>query len=155
MAGAPAWLAVGGGRGATVLARQAIGFALGGFALVVTYYVIPQAYVGRGVLGIALVFGFVAVTTFRAAFLRLVEVEVFKRRILVLGAGERASQIHNRLRRRRTHPLPCLTRERCLVRFQQKIRRTPQRAVRRPPFPGTHIPRRSRDHTVMQRLRKR
>jgi sugar transferase (PEP-CTERM system associated) len=83
-----------------LLARQAIGFALGGFALVVTYYVVPQAYVGRGVFGIALVFGFVAVTTFRAAFLRLVEVEVFKRRILVLGAGERASQIHNRLRRR-------------------------------------------------------
>jgi sugar transferase (PEP-CTERM system associated) len=83
-----------------LLARQAIGFVLGGFALVVTYYVVPQAYVGRGVLGLALVFGFVAVTAFRAVFLRLVEVEVFKRRILVLGAGERASQIHNRLRRR-------------------------------------------------------
>ncbi len=83
-----------------LLARQAIGFALGGFGLVVAYYVIPQAYVGRGVLGLALLIGFLAVTGFRAAFQRLVEVEAFKRRILVLGAGERASQIHSRLRRR-------------------------------------------------------
>jgi sugar transferase (PEP-CTERM system associated) len=83
-----------------LLARQAIGFALGGFGLVVAYYVVPRAYVGRGVLGLALVIGFFAVTAFRAAFLRLVEVEAFKRRILVLGAGERAAQIHSRLRRR-------------------------------------------------------
>jgi len=83
-----------------LLARQAIGFALGGLALVVAFYLIPQAHVGRGVLGIALVLGFLAVTAFRAGFLRLVEVEAFKRRILVLGAGARASQIHNRLRRR-------------------------------------------------------
>ena len=83
-----------------LLARQAVAFVLGGFGLVVAYYVLPQAYVGRGVLGIALVIGFVAVTTFRAAFLRLVEVDVFKRRVLILGAGKRAVQIHNRMRRR-------------------------------------------------------
>lgn len=83
-----------------LLARQAIGFGLGGFGLVVAYYVVPQAYVGRGVLGIALVIGFLAVTAFRAAFMRLVEIEAFKRRVLVLGAGERASLIHYRLRRR-------------------------------------------------------
>lgn len=83
-----------------LLARQAVGFALGGLGLVVAYYVLPKAYVGRGVLGIALALGFVAVTAFRAAFLQLVEVEAFKRRILVLGGGTRASQIHNRMRRR-------------------------------------------------------
>ncbi|SEL09001.1 sugar transferase, PEP-CTERM system associated/exopolysaccharide biosynthesis polyprenyl glycosylphosphotransferase [Pseudoxanthomonas sp. GM95] len=83
-----------------LLARQAIGFSLGGLGLVVAYYIIPQAYVGRGVLGLALVIGFISVTAFRAVFLRLVELESFKRRILVLGAGERASHIHKRLRRR-------------------------------------------------------
>ncbi|MEW9573383.1 TIGR03013 family XrtA/PEP-CTERM system glycosyltransferase [Rhodanobacter sp. Si-c] len=83
-----------------LLARQAVGFMLGGLGLVVAYYVLPKAYMGRGVLGIALAVGFVAVTAFRAAFLRLVEVEVFKRRILILGGGARASQIHNRMRRR-------------------------------------------------------
>lgn len=83
-----------------LLARQAIGFLLGALGLVVAFYVVPKAHLGRGVLGIALVLGFVAVTAFRAAFTRLVEVEAFKRRILVLGAGVRASQIHSRMRRR-------------------------------------------------------
>ncbi len=83
-----------------LLARQGVGFVLGGLGLVVAYYVVPQAYVGRGVLGIALVIGFIAVTALRALFLRLVEVESFKRRVLILGAGMRASQIHSRMRRR-------------------------------------------------------
>ena len=83
-----------------LLARQAIGFVLGGLGLIVAYYLVPQAYVGRGVFGISMVVGFVSVTAFRAAFLRLVEVEAFKRRILVLGGGERAAQIHDRMRRR-------------------------------------------------------
>lgn len=83
-----------------LLARQAIGFLLGGLGLMVIFYLLPQAYLGRGVLGMALLLGFVAVTAFRAIFLRLVEVEAFKRRILVLGAGSRAAQIHTRMRRR-------------------------------------------------------
>jgi sugar transferase (PEP-CTERM system associated) len=83
-----------------LLARQTVGFILGIFGLVIAYYLVPQAYVGRGVMGIALALGFVAVTGFRALFLRLVEVEAFKRRVLILGAGMRASQIHNRMRRR-------------------------------------------------------
>lgn len=83
-----------------LLARQAVAFVLGGFGLVVAYYVLPQAYVGRGVLGIALIIGFVIVTGFRAGFLRLVEVDAFKRRVLILGAGKRASQIHFQMRRR-------------------------------------------------------
>ena len=83
-----------------LLARQAVGFTLGCLGLIVAYYVLPMAFMGRGVLGLALVIGFVTVTAFRAAFLRLVEVEVFKRRILVLGGGTRASQIHSRMRRR-------------------------------------------------------
>ena len=83
-----------------LLARQAVGFVLGGLGLIVAYYVVPKAYVGRGVFGIALVVGFLAVTAFRAGFQRLVEVEALKRRILVLGSGVRASQIHSRMRRR-------------------------------------------------------
>ncbi|MBB3228589.1 sugar transferase (PEP-CTERM system associated) [Luteibacter sp. Sphag1AF] len=83
-----------------IVARQAVAFILGGIGLVVVYYAIPQAYVGRGVLSMALVIGFLAVATFRIAFMRLVELEALKRRVLILGAGERAAQIHNRMRRR-------------------------------------------------------
>jgi sugar transferase (PEP-CTERM system associated) len=81
------------------MVRQIVGFVLGGFGLFVMYYVLPQAYVGRGVLFIALVLGFVAVAVFRTLFLRLVDAKVFQRRVLVLGAGERAEQIHSRMRR--------------------------------------------------------
>jgi sugar transferase (PEP-CTERM system associated) len=80
--------------------RQAVGFALGGSALLVLYYAFPPAYIGRGVLGIALVVGFFAVVAFRVVFLRLIDADLFKRRVLVLGAGARAAQIAQRMRRR-------------------------------------------------------
>jgi len=82
------------------MARHAIAFVFGGLALVVGYYVIPQAYVGRGVLGMALLIGLLATAAFRALFMRLVELEALKRRVIVLGAGQRAAQIHTRMRRR-------------------------------------------------------
>jgi sugar transferase (PEP-CTERM system associated) len=83
-----------------LLARQAVAFVLGGVMLVIGYYVLPQAYVGRGVLAIALTLGFMLVLSIRIVFLQLVEVESLKRRVLILGAGNRASQIHNQMRRR-------------------------------------------------------
>jgi sugar transferase (PEP-CTERM system associated) len=83
-----------------LLARQAVAFVLGGVLLVVGYYVVPQAYVGRGVLAIALSLGFALVMGSRMLFLQLVEVEALKRRVLILGAGTRAAQIHNQMRRR-------------------------------------------------------
>jgi sugar transferase (PEP-CTERM system associated) len=83
-----------------LIARQAVGFVIGGVALIIFYYIVPQAYIGRSVLGIALVFGFVAVAAFRVAFMRLVDTESLKRRVLVLGAGRRAALIPQRMRRR-------------------------------------------------------
>lgn len=80
--------------------RQAVGFVLGGSALLVLYYAYPPAYIGRGVLGLSLVVGFFAVAAFRVVFLRLVDANLFKRRVLVLGAGARAAQIEQRMRRR-------------------------------------------------------
>lgn len=83
-----------------LLARQVVAFALGGVGLIVAYYVVPQAYVGRGVMGIALLLGLILVMAFRSMFMRLVEIEALKRQVLILGAGHRAAQIHNRMRRR-------------------------------------------------------
>jgi sugar transferase (PEP-CTERM system associated) len=81
------------------LARQVVGFVLGGFGLFVMYYVLPQARVGRGVLAIALVLGFVAVTGFRVLFLYLLDARVLQRRVVILGAGRRAEEIYSRMRR--------------------------------------------------------
>jgi sugar transferase (PEP-CTERM system associated) len=82
------------------VARQAVAFVIGGLMLVVGYYIVPQAYVGRGVLFLALLTGFLAVMMFRLLFMRMVEIESLKPRILILGTGQRAAQIHNRMRRR-------------------------------------------------------
>ncbi|WP_019465574.1 TIGR03013 family XrtA/PEP-CTERM system glycosyltransferase [Dyella japonica] len=83
-----------------LVARQFVAFVLGGVLLVIGYYIVPQAYVGRGVLAIALTLGFVLVLALRTLFLQLVEVDALKRRVLILGAGNRAAQIHNQMRRR-------------------------------------------------------
>ena len=83
-----------------VVARQAVAFVIGGLLLIIGYYVVPQAYVGRGVLGLALAIGFLAVMAFRLLFMRMVEIESLKPRVLILGAGRRAAQMHNLMRRR-------------------------------------------------------
>lgn len=87
-------------RWAGQMVRQLAGFMLGGTGLILIYYVFPPAYIGRGVLLIAVVLGFVAVAAARALFLRLVDSELLRRRILVWGAGERAATIPDKLRRR-------------------------------------------------------
>ena len=80
--------------------RQGTAFVLGGIVLTVLYYAVPQAYLGRGVLGIALVFGWFAVALWRIAFLSFVDADLFKRRIVMLGAGERAAEVIHEMRRK-------------------------------------------------------
>lgn len=83
-----------------LVARQVVGFFLGSVALVFVYYLFPPAYIGRGVFGIALALGFVGIVLFRVLFMHLIDVELLKRRILVLGAGRRAALISQDMRRR-------------------------------------------------------
>lgn len=83
-----------------LVARQAVGFVLGGAVLIILYYVFPLAYIGRSVFGIAFAGGFLTIVGLRVAFMRLIDVDSLKRRILVLGAGRRAALIPQRMRRR-------------------------------------------------------
>jgi sugar transferase (PEP-CTERM system associated) len=80
--------------------RLLLSFAFGGITLLVLYYVVPRTYIGRGVLAMALVFGFVGVGILRFIVARLIKTDVFRRRVLVLGAGQNADLINSRLRRR-------------------------------------------------------
>src|SRR5690606_38657035 len=80
--------------------RIVLAFAFGGVGLLVLYYAIPATYIGRGVLGIALVVGLVLVCLLRLVVYPLAGVEAFKRRILILGAGSNADLINRRLHRR-------------------------------------------------------
>jgi sugar transferase (PEP-CTERM system associated) len=66
---------------------------------VVFFYVIPNLYMGRGVLAFAVVGALVGVGVSRVVMTRVVGDEAFKRRVLVFGSGRNASTIAN-LRRR-------------------------------------------------------
>ncbi len=80
--------------------RLAMSFAFGGVVLLVLYYAIPQTYIGRGVLAIALMLSVTAILMLRLLLQRVFEAELFKRRVLVYGAGVNANLINSRLRRR-------------------------------------------------------
>ncbi len=80
--------------------RLLLSFVCGGIVLVVIYYLVPQAYIGRGVLAISLVMSLLAVMATRTLSLRIFHFDALKQRILVYGAGKNADLINQRLRRR-------------------------------------------------------
>ena len=82
------------------LSRQGVAFLLGWVALTVLYYAIPSTYLGRGMVGIALVLGYLAIILWRAMFLSFVDADLFKRRVVMFGAGERAAEVTHKMRRR-------------------------------------------------------
>ena len=83
-----------------VFLRSIIGFLCGAVILALLYYLIPPLKLGRGVFGLAIVIAFFMVGTIRPMFFYYVDRDVLKLRVLVLGAGEKASSIASRLRRR-------------------------------------------------------
>jgi len=82
------------------LSRQGVAFLLGGVTLTVLYYAVPVTYVGRGVLGMALLLGYLAVGMWRVLFLGFVDADLFKRRVVVLGAGDRVAEMIRMMRRK-------------------------------------------------------
>ena len=82
------------------LSRQGVAFVLGGVTLTVLYYAVPAAYIGRGVLGITLVLGYLVLALWRVLFLGFVDADLFKRRVVMLGAGERAAEVFSKMRRK-------------------------------------------------------
>jgi sugar transferase (PEP-CTERM system associated) len=78
-----------------------VGMALGtGLAITGTlFYLVPALWMGRGVVTLAAIGGLCGVTVSRLLFSRIVDENVFKRRVLVYGAGQSATAIAG-LRRR-------------------------------------------------------
>jgi sugar transferase (PEP-CTERM system associated) len=73
----------------------------------IVFYVVPNLEVGRGVMAIAAVLSIVASFAARVLFSHIVDIEVFKRRVLVYGADRRAATLASLRRRtdRRGHVL--------------------------------------------------
>lgn len=64
------------------------------------FYVFPALVLGRGIMAISYLQSFFVIATARAVFFELVDSSTFKTRILVYGAGETASHIDAKLRRK-------------------------------------------------------
>ncbi len=80
--------------------RLVISFGLAVVLMTFLFYLFPDLFVGRGAFGISLVLGFVFVTLARVAYVKFVDVENLKRRVLVVGAGKKATLIDSYFKRR-------------------------------------------------------
>ena len=83
-----------------MFARVLAAFALGGILSIVLFYIFPQLYLGRGVFALSLLFSLLAIGTIRPLFFQFVDERSPGMRLLILGAGEKASSIPTRMRRR-------------------------------------------------------
>lgn len=84
---------------AAFVVRIGLAFLLGLALLAVGFFAFPALFMGRGVLGLSLVFSFIGVSAVRELFTRLVNAESRWRRVLVLGAGVNALCIAETLER--------------------------------------------------------
>jgi len=85
--------------GAGVILRLAIGMAFAMAALVVMYYLMPAVDLGRGVTVSSSLIAFAGLAVTRFVFLRSFGDDMFQRRVLSIGAGEKAASLtHVRLR---------------------------------------------------------
>lgn len=77
-------------------------FALAAAALIlsVIFFMFPGIKLWRSIFLLGFVFAFVGIVLARLVFMQVVDLERFKRRILVLGAGPRAGRIADLLERR-------------------------------------------------------
>jgi sugar transferase (PEP-CTERM system associated) len=76
-----------------IVLRLIFSFLVGFASLGMVFYVVPSLFIGRGVLGMALMLAFVAVTALRSMFHQWTSLGILQPRILVLGTGTRAINV--------------------------------------------------------------
>jgi sugar transferase (PEP-CTERM system associated) len=82
-----------------IVARIVAGLGLAALGETAVFYAVPSLALGRGVWGLSLLFTFVLILLGRAALVRFLSEDAFRRRILVYGAGNMAASLLT-LRRR-------------------------------------------------------
>jgi len=75
-----------------ILLRLIIAYSIGTVALAVLFYFVPDAFLGRGILIIATVISVTTVLIIRYTIYKF-DSDMFKQRVLILGAGDRASAL--------------------------------------------------------------
>jgi sugar transferase (PEP-CTERM system associated) len=79
--------------GAGFVLRILMAFGMSFTATVLLFYAVPNVTLGRGVVGLTLLFSLVGVLSVRSLFLRFAGSDVFHHRVLVLGVGHNAAAI--------------------------------------------------------------
>jgi len=82
-----------GGQMVTVLTRLIVSFVFGAIALALLFYIFPSIAIWRSAMAIAFAFGLFGIMVIRWIYLRVADLQAFKRRILVLGVGKKAARI--------------------------------------------------------------
>jgi len=77
----------------TYYSRFVASFIIGFIVMTFIFYAIPELHIGRGILGISFLVSFTGTAIARFVFLLVVDSDVLKRRVVVLGTGSRASRI--------------------------------------------------------------
>lgn len=82
-----------------ILLRLLGAFVITILILALLFYIVPDLFIGRGALAISLIIAFAGVMAARALHYHFADLEALKARILVVGAGRKASLLET-LRRR-------------------------------------------------------
>jgi len=86
------------GTAGTVL-RVVAGLLVAAALSALAYFIVPSIAIGRGMLALTTIAGLASSLVARLLFERIVDQDLFKRRVLVFGAGRRAASLRD-LRRR-------------------------------------------------------
>lgn len=78
---------------ASMMIRLFIGFGVGFVFITLAFYVLPNLFLGRGVIGFALISAFISIILSRTLFQKVLSSEGFKTRVLVIGSGRHACQV--------------------------------------------------------------
>lgn len=76
-----------------VLIRISMSLALGTIGLLVIYYIYPDAWIGRGVTGYALLSAIIGLSLYRILLYKMIDGRALRKKILVLGAGSLAADL--------------------------------------------------------------
>lgn len=75
------------------LGRIVVGISLGALASTIIYYVLPFTFTGRGAMALSLLSALLLVCMCRYIYFAFADSNLFKARVLVIGAGKQASTI--------------------------------------------------------------
>ena len=81
----------------SMMIRLFLSFGAGFFIVAIIYYIYPQLFLGRGVVGFTFVVSFIGILLTRTIHQNIDNHKMFKRRLLVIGSGAIGKLLENRI----------------------------------------------------------